>query len=161
MSGTRTSDNGPQYSNTRNLFDISHEFKQFAKEWGFQHVTSSPEYADSNGGAERAVQTAKIILKKAAGSKKEIDPFEALFKYRNKLFTNLRVCEGIIVCKFNVNFGLFNDPRSADGAKRRARVLIPPLRLFTPGETKALAKSKVHQLLRAWVTNDGWSSSLI
>ena len=26
-------------------------------------------------------------------------------------------------------------------------------RLFTPGETKALAKSKVHQLSRAWVTN--------
>jgi hypothetical protein len=39
------------------------------------------------------------------------------------------------------------------------------LRLFTPGETKALAKSKVHQLSRA-LTNDvgvlgGWSSSLI
>jgi hypothetical protein len=34
-------------------------------------------------------------------------------------------------------------------------------RLFTPGETKALAKSKVHQLSRAWVTNHGWSSSLI
>jgi hypothetical protein len=34
-------------------------------------------------------------------------------------------------------------------------------RLFTPGETKALAKSKVHQLARASVTNDGWSSSLI
>jgi hypothetical protein len=33
-------------------------------------------------------------------------------------------------------------------------------RLFTPGETKALEKSKVHQLSRAWVTNDGWSSSL-
>jgi hypothetical protein len=30
-------------------------------------------------------------------------------------------------------------------------------RLFTPGETKALAKSKVHQLSRAWVTNGvGW-----
>jgi hypothetical protein len=38
----------------------------------------------------------------------------------------------------------------ADGAKRRARVLIP--RLFTPGETKALAESKVHQISRAWVT---------
>jgi hypothetical protein len=35
---------------------------------------------------------------------------------------------------------------------RRARVLIPP-RLFTPGETKALAKSKVHQSSRA-LTND-------
>jgi hypothetical protein len=34
-------------------------------------------------------------------------------------------------------------------------------RLFTPGEMKALGKSKVHQLSRAWVTNDGWSSSLI
>jgi hypothetical protein len=34
-------------------------------------------------------------------------------------------------------------------------------RLFTPGETKALAKSKVHQLSRAWVTHNGWSSSLI
>ena len=33
--------------------------------------------------------------------------------------------------------------------------------LFTPGETKALAESKVHQISRAWVTNDGWSSSLI
>ena len=31
-------------------------------------------------------------------------------------------------------------------------------RLFTPGETKALGKSKVHQLSQAWVTNDGWSS---
>ena len=30
-------------------------------------------------------------------------------------------------------------------------------RLFTPGETKALAKSKVHQLSRTWVTNGvGW-----
>jgi hypothetical protein len=27
-------------------------------------------------------------------------------------------------------------------------------RLFTPGETKALAESKVHQISRAWVTND-------
>ena len=34
-------------------------------------------------------------------------------------------------------------------------------RLFTPGETKSLAKSKVHQISRAWVTNRGWSSSLI
>jgi hypothetical protein len=35
-------------------------------------------------------------------------------------------------------------------------------RLFTPGETKALAKSKVHQLSRAWPTIlSGWSSSLI
>ncbi len=34
-------------------------------------------------------------------------------------------------------------------------------RLFTPGETKALAESKVHQISRAWVTNDGWSIEII
>ena len=39
-------------------------FAQFAKEFGFQHTTSSPEYAQSNGAAERAVQTFKNILKK-------------------------------------------------------------------------------------------------
>jgi hypothetical protein len=33
----------------------------------------------------------------------------------------------------------------------------PPPQLFTPGETKAIAKSKVHHLSRAWVTNGvGW-----
>ena len=57
------SDNGSQYSNTRNVFGDSHEFKKFAKDWGFRHITSSPEYPQSNGAAERAVQTAKRILK--------------------------------------------------------------------------------------------------
>ena len=72
------SDNGPQYSNTRSLFDGSHEFKQFAKDWGFIHTTSSPKYPQSNGAAERAVQTAKRDFKKAAANNK--DPFEGLFK---------------------------------------------------------------------------------
>ena len=47
------SDNGPQYSNTRNLFSNNHEFKKFAEEWGFSHTTSSPEYFQSNGATER------------------------------------------------------------------------------------------------------------
>ena len=34
-------------------------------------------------------------------------------------------------------------------------------RLLTPGETKALGMSKVHQISRAWITVRGWSSSLI
>ena len=33
-------------------------------------------------------------------------------------------------------------------------------RLFTPGESETLAKSKAHQLSRGWVINRGWSSSL-
>ena len=44
------SDNGPQYS--------SHQFAQFAKFYGFQHVTRSPRFSQSNDLAE---QTIKII----------------------------------------------------------------------------------------------------
>ena len=50
------SDNGPQYS--------SEEFQMFAREWGFNHVTSSPQYPQSNGLAERAVRSAKELLEK-------------------------------------------------------------------------------------------------
>lgn len=81
------SDNGSQYSNTRNLFDSTHQFKVFAKEWGFKHTTSSPEYPQSNGAAEKAVQTAKRILKKADADGK--DPFEGLLKYRNTPFEDI------------------------------------------------------------------------
>ena len=83
------SDNGSQYSNTRNLFDSIHEFKQVAEDWGFCHTTSSPDYPQSNGAAERAVQTAKRILKKAAADQK--DPFEGLLKYRNTPFEDIGV----------------------------------------------------------------------
>ena len=50
------------------------------------------------------------------------------------------------------------NPR-ANGAKRKPGARVTnSARLFIPGETKALAESKVHQISRAWVTNDGWSS---
>ncbi|XP_029210371.2 uncharacterized protein K02A2.6-like [Acropora millepora] len=81
------SDNGSQYANTRNLLDSTHQFKEFAREWGFRHTTSSPEYPQSNGAAERAVQTAKRILKKAEADGE--DPFEGLLKYRNTPFEDI------------------------------------------------------------------------
>ena len=61
------SDNCPQYDSV--------EFAKFAKVWEFKLVTRSPLYAQSNGEAERAVQTAKNLLKK------EDDPVKALLTY--------------------------------------------------------------------------------
>ncbi|PFX20317.1 Uncharacterized protein K02A2.6 [Stylophora pistillata] len=83
------SDKRRQNSNTRHLISTNHEFKRFPEEWGFSLTTSSPEYPQYNGAAERAVQTAKRILKKAAAENK--DPFEGLLKYRNTPFKEIGV----------------------------------------------------------------------
>ena len=61
-------DNGPQYT--------SKQFKEFTCEWDIYHDSSSPEYPQSNGLAEREIQTVKRLLKKA--ERNEEDPYIAL-----------------------------------------------------------------------------------
>jgi len=63
------SDNGPQYT--------SGMFEDFAKEYEFQHVTSSPYFPQANGKAERAVETVKSLLGQCE------DPYKALLMYRS------------------------------------------------------------------------------
>lgn len=65
---TFLSNNGPQFTST--------EFVDFARDYGFQHVTSSPKYPQSNGEAECAVRTVKQLLNKNK------DPQKALMAYR-------------------------------------------------------------------------------
>ncbi|XP_045537629.1 uncharacterized protein K02A2.6-like [Papilio machaon] len=50
-------DNGPAYA--------SKEFALFCRTWGFDHITTSPHYPQSNGRSERTVRTVKEMLKKS------------------------------------------------------------------------------------------------
>lgn len=72
------SDNGPEFS--------SYEFKDFSREWCFEHITSSPHYAQSNGQVERSVQIVKNMLKKTGVEK--VDFRLALLEYLNTPVSN-------------------------------------------------------------------------
>ena len=62
------SDNGQPFSSAK--------FQEFANSYGFEQVTSSPAYPQSNRKAENAVKTVKNLLAKAA--KAEQDPYLVL-----------------------------------------------------------------------------------
>ena len=66
---TLRSDNGPPFD--------SGDYLAFAREWGCDIVTSSPAFLRSNGEVERAVQTAKNILRKSD------EPEKPLLAYRS------------------------------------------------------------------------------
>lgn len=70
---TVLTDNGPQFAST--------EFAVFAKNWGFNHVTSSPHHPQSNGKAENAVKTIKRLFTKCKASGQS--EFMALLDWRN------------------------------------------------------------------------------
>ena len=59
------SDGGPQYT--------SAEFKDFMKQWKFEHRVSSPRNPQSNGMAERCVQTMKASLIKTMAKGEDVD----------------------------------------------------------------------------------------
>ncbi|CAI6374637.1 unnamed protein product [Macrosiphum euphorbiae] len=86
------SDNGPQFSNSN--------FKNFSKEWDFEHKTSSPRYPQSNGMAERNIQTVKNIFKKVVADKKDI--YLAMLELKNTPILNENYTPNEIMFNRNV-----------------------------------------------------------
>ena len=68
-----TSNNGPQFS--------SAEFRSFATQWRFEHITASPRYPQSNGKVENAVKTVKLLFSKCKDSGQS--EYKARLDWRN------------------------------------------------------------------------------
>lgn len=66
-------DGGPQFQR---------KFKQFANEYNFSHIPSSPYYSQSNGEVESAVKVAKSLIDKNE------DILDALLEYRSTPLSN-------------------------------------------------------------------------
>ena len=63
-----------------NMPFASKELVDYAREWGFEVVTSSPGYPQSNGLVERNVRTIKSILLKCLES--GVDPYISILEFR-------------------------------------------------------------------------------
>jgi len=74
---TVMSDNGPQFEPVR-----TSKFSEFAVEYGFRHITSSPRFPQSNGFVEATVKIVKQHLKK------NNDAYKALLEYRATPLSN-------------------------------------------------------------------------
>ena len=135
-------DNGPCFKSAK--------FAQFCEDLEIHHVTSSPHYHQSNGRAERAIQTVKKIMKKTGN---ELDITLAIIAYHDtpidndipspaELFFNRRI---------NTRLGLMykptmlSDEQKAKLAAKRSAHLSPSNR--PPDEYVP------HQ--NVWFTEDG------
>jgi len=90
----------------------SFAMRQFAEEWGFEIIISSPRYPRSNGQVERFVQTVKQLMRKAVESNQDVAI--ALLQYRNALVAG---------CEYSPAQLLFN---------RSLRTRIPTLPITDP-----------------------------
>ena len=66
-------DNGLQFSSSKS--------RNFATKWGFEHITASPRYPQSNGKVENAVKTVKLLFNKCEDFGQS--EYKALLDWRN------------------------------------------------------------------------------
>ena len=62
---------------------VFEEFKRFAREWDFEHVTSSPHHQNANGKAEAAVKMAKRTMRKCKKGNGDIYIYKAFLELCN------------------------------------------------------------------------------
>jgi len=113
---TLVRDNGLQF--------VSDRFQSFPSKWDVKHKTSSPKYPQSNGEAERAVQTVKGLMKK------NVNIQAALCAYRDTPLANGYSLAELMFGRSLNSMGIMPDKsvtlsrlRQVEAGQRRAQVL--------------------------------------
>uniref|UniRef100_A0A3Q2WG33 Integrase catalytic domain-containing protein n=1 Tax=Haplochromis burtoni TaxID=8153 RepID=A0A3Q2WG33_HAPBU len=102
---TVISDNGPCYN--------CKEWQNFTREYGFKHVTSSPQHPQANGKAEKGVHNIKQLLEKATDS--QSDPYLALLSYRTaRLDCGLSPAELLISRKLHTTLPCYAESKQSE-----------------------------------------------
>ena len=162
------SDNGRQF--------VSAEFERFCREWGIEHVTSSPYHSRSNGMAESAVKAAKRLIMKT--NRDSTDLCDALLELRNtpRQGSGLSPAQAMFGRRTRSNVPCTNFRTPADAAQqltadrrarqvaehhdRRARALpplqpgarvrVPPSPSTGPTWTEAVVTARRHDDVRSY-----------
>ncbi|KAJ8375814.1 hypothetical protein SKAU_G00063940 [Synaphobranchus kaupii] len=149
------SDNGAQFTSQR--------FKEFASTWDFVHVTSSPEFPQANGLAERAVRSAKQLMEK---SKRDgTDVFLNLLNIRNvprdttlgspaerlmsrQTHTTLPICKSLLVPTVKSNDAVEAQlTRKRQSQKLWCDKASKPLKLLSEGQVVRMQTQNEHDIM--------------
>ena len=121
------SDGGPEY--------IGNEYVTFCKEWDIEHTYSSPEYPQSNGLAERTVQTVKRVLKKAIKKKEDLHLALLQLKSSKSSTTGCPPTSALFNRRVRTLIPSINTkPKSSEVTKTSSTQQGRPLPLLQPGD---------------------------
>ena len=90
----------------------SKEMHEFAERWNFTIITSSPNYPQSNGAAEKAVQVASNLIKKCQADKSDLN--EALLAHRATPIPSLGLSPSQILYSRQLRLNLPIHPKSLE-----------------------------------------------
>ena len=141
----------------------SKAFQQFAKEWGFNVVTSSPTYPQSNGLVERNVQTIKRLLKKAREEGK--DEMMALLEFRNTPVTGLQESPAQLLMSRRLRSSLpmtamMLKPQIGTGAKAALECRQARQKHYYDKTAKSLPELKSNDVVR-YPGNKSWEPAVV
>lgn len=129
----------------------SAEMREFAKNWEFEIVTSSPRYPKSNGLAERNVQTLKKLLKKAIDSNGDTTLVLLNWRTANVTGTDLSPAELLMNRRLRTRLPVkasLLEPKISKGVKQTFKNLQEKAKSYYDIQAKSLSMLRAGEKVR-------------